>query len=452
MSLADDVDVGDEAVLARCRSVELTARRVEGELITELMEIERRRAYLADGHRCLAAYGRGGHRWDPRSARSRRGLVRLSLGDERVIDRLLEGRIGVPQAHLLGRLFEMPRVGQYVLLFLDMFLEWAAMLDYVDFDEQVRTWRLLVDQDGSDPERAHRQRSLRIGMSDHQYAAAMNGPAIDGVRLKSLLQRFEDIEWDIDWAATVAEHGDLARPDLTPRSPAQRRYDAFQNLLDHVHVPARRARADSEVDDLEELDDAVADGLDSAAETDAEAEAEPSAPPPGMQPVVNLIADIDTFLAALDRVFDGDQRRPFPVPFGPGRGRSHDADGEFVSPQDIVLAAIAGQVRLLLTNQEGQVISMTRRTRFFRGALRDAALATATRCGHPGCLERTSRLQVDHATPDSHGGDTSMDNSGGGACGHHNNWRYTTSARVRRHRNGRLTTHRRDGTDIAPPD
>ena len=168
--------------------------------------------------------------------------------------------------------------------------------------------------------------------------------------------------------------------------------------------------------------------------------------------MVNLIADIDTFLAALDRVFGGNSRRPFPVPFGPKRGRSQSFDGDFVSPQDIVLAAIAGQVRLLLTNAEGQVISMTRTTRFFRGRLRDAALATATRCGQPGCLEPTSRLHVDHATPDSHGGPTAMDNSGGGACGHHNNWRYTSGAKLRRHPDGRMTTHRRDGTDIAPPD
>jgi hypothetical protein len=319
MSLENDVDVDDDVLLARCREVELTARRVESELITELMEIERRKAYVADGHRCLAAFGRGVQRWDPRAARSRRGLVRLSLKDGRVVDRLLEGRIGVPQAHLLGRLFETPRVGQHVLLFLDMFLEWAAMLDYVDFDEQVRTWRLLVDQDGSDPERAHRQRSLRIGMSDHQYTAQMNGPAVDGVRLKSLLKTFEDIEWDIDWAATVAEHGDLARPDLTPRTPAQRRYDAFQNLLDHVHVPARRQRPEGEVDDLDDPDFEV-DDTDTDTERETDASAEQSAPPAGMQPVVNLIADIDTFLAALDRVFGGDARRPFPVPFGPKRG------------------------------------------------------------------------------------------------------------------------------------
>ena len=45
-----------------------------------------------------------------------------------------------------------------------------------------------------------------------------------------------------------------------------------------------------------------------------------------------------------------------------------------------------------------------------------------------------------------------LDKAAGGACGHHNDTRYTRHMRVRRHPDGRLTTHRPDGTDIAPPD
>ncbi len=488
MSLVDDVDVGDAvpvggddaAVLAECRRAELSARRVEGELITALLEVERARVYLADGHRCLAAYGRGVHRWDKLTARSRRGLVKLSRRDGRVVDRLVDGRVGVPQAHLIGRLFETPRVGMFVELFLDMFLEWAAMLDYADFEEQVRAWRLLVDQDGSDPERAHRDRSLRVGMSDHRYTVSFEGPAVDGVRLKAMLQRFEDIEWDLDWAHTVNVYGpEGATPELMPRTAGQRRYDAFQNLLDHVQIPTRRPRVTDDLDDLDDPDfdtdlddDTVADGVDDGVDddtvadggTNAAANAATAAARPatgssgsgsGVGMVVNLIADVDTFLAALDRMFPsgpGDRSRPFPVPFGPTRARSQSFDGDFVSPHDLVLAALAGQIRVLLTGGDGQVIKMTRRSRFFTGPLRDAALATATRCGHAGCLVATSCLQVDHWLADSHGGITEIANSGGGACSHHNNWRYTTNAKLQRHPDGRLTTHRPDGTDIAPPD
>ena len=177
MSLVDDdVDdgVGDGVgglaaadLLAGCRAVELRRRAEEGRLLMALIEIERRKLYTADGFRDLAAYGRGVHRWEQTEARSRRGLVTLARHDSRIIDRLLAGRIGVAQAHLLGRLFETPRVGQFVVLFLDLFLDWAAMLDFADFDQHVRNWRLLIDQDGPDPERSHRQGSMTIGRSYH---------------------------------------------------------------------------------------------------------------------------------------------------------------------------------------------------------------------------------------------------------------------------------------------
>ncbi len=414
-----DLDVGGltaDDLLARCRAVELRRRADEGRLLLALIEIERRKLYTADGFRDLAAYGRGVHRWEATEARSRRGLVKLARQDGRIVDRLIEGRIGVAQAHLLGRLFEAPRVGQLLVLFLDMFLDWAAMLDFADFDEHVRNWRLLVDQDGSDPERAHRERSLSIGMSDHTYQVRLNGPAIDGVALKALLARFEQIEWDLDWEATVAVHGDEARLDLMPRTATQRRYDAFQHLLAQVQVPG-------------------SDGAPTAVDT-----------------VVNIVADVDTYVAALDRVFgEGHGRRPFPVPFGPTAGRCETTDGDAVSPRDMVLASLAGRIRVVLTGEGGKVVAMTSRQRFFRGARRDAVLLQATRCTHAGCLVAGSKCTVDHEIPSSHDGPTSVAN-GGGACDHHNIWRYTARATIRRHADGRITTHRADGTDIAPPD
>ena len=410
------VGLAADDLLARCRAVELCRRADEGRLLTALIEIERRKLYTADGFRDLAAYGRGVHRWEQVEARSRRGLVKLARHDARVVDRLLTGRIGVAQAHLLGRLFEAPRVGQFVVLFLDMFLDWAAMLDFADFAEHVRNWRLLVDHDGSDPERASRDRSMSIGMSDHTYEARLDGPAIDGVALKALLARFEQIEWDLDWAETVAAHGEGACHDLMPRTIAQRRYDAFQNLLAHVQVPG-------------------GDGRPTATAT-----------------VVNIVADVDTYVAALDRMFgEGDGRRPLPVPFGPTAGRCQTVDGDAVSPRDMVLASLAGHIRVVLTGTGGRVISMTSRQRFFRGALRDAVLLQATRCTHTGCLVASSRCTVDHETPSSHDGPTSAGN-GDGACDRHNHWRYTARATIRRHADGRVTTHRADGTDIAPPD
>ncbi len=44
-------------------------------------------------------------------------------------------------------------------------------------------------------------------------------------------QRFCDHEFELDWAATVAEHGDEASAKLMPRTPGQRRADAFTAIF-----------------------------------------------------------------------------------------------------------------------------------------------------------------------------------------------------------------------------
>ena len=249
-------DVADAELLCSCRLDELDRRRVEGVLIHRMVEIERRKLYAADGFTCLAGWGRGVHRWSDIEARSRRNLAKLVVVSPQVLHRLITGRLGVAQAHLLGRLFKTPRVGQFVPLFIDEFLDQAAELSYTDFEQHIRNWRLLVDQDGPDPERAHRQRGASLQFSDHEYRLVINGPAIDGATFKALLKRFEQIEWDADWDAAKEQWGDDARPDLMRRSTQQRRYDAFVNLLAHIDLPVSDttttdADADADADEVE---------------------------------------------------------------------------------------------------------------------------------------------------------------------------------------------------------
>ena len=139
--LADLGGVGDGELLGGCRLGELDRRRAEGVLIHRMVEIERRKLYAADGFTCLAGWGRGVHRWSDSEARSRRNLTKLVVVAPQVLHRLITGRLGVAQAHLLGRLFKTPRVGQFVPVFIDEFLDQAAELSYADFEQHVRNWR-----------------------------------------------------------------------------------------------------------------------------------------------------------------------------------------------------------------------------------------------------------------------------------------------------------------------
>ena len=115
-----------------------------------------------------------------------------------------------------------------------------------------------------------------------------------------------------------------------------------------------------------------------------------------------------------------------------------------------MLAGIAGKIRIVLRGSDGIPVAMSSAQRLFSGAIRDAVMMTATHCTHVGCIVPASLCQVDHLHPHSHGGQTCVHN-GDIACGHHNRWRYTAKATVKRLPDGTIATYRADGTRIAAP-
>ncbi|MEX0848484.1 MAG: HNH endonuclease signature motif containing protein [Ilumatobacteraceae bacterium] len=449
------VGLSDAELLAECRSEELGRRVAEGRLIERMIELDRRRLYVADGYTCLAAWGRGAHRWEPLEARSRRNLVKLVIACPQVLERLLAGGLGVAQAHLLGRLFKAPRIGRFVPLFIDDFLAFAAEHDYVGFEQHCRAWKLLMDQDGSKP--ADWDRRARLGFTDHEFLLSMSGPAADGAKWQALLARFERIEWELDWEHARAVHGDDACSALLARTSEQRRYDALQNLRSHVTLPPRGQR-DEPVDaaDADVFADGDGGGGGGGGEADAVSEPARARPAEGrpdgaVTTVVDIVVDLQTFLHGLDRVFGIPGNLAQRPPFGPDRARCQTLDGVSIHPRDAALAALYGTVRLVVTDEFGRPVQMTSASRLFTGNLRQAALMGATTCTHPGCLVLTTHCQVDHLVPHSHGGPTQVDNGGPG-CRHHNNWRYTARAQTRLRDDGVWTTHRADGSRIAPAD
>jgi hypothetical protein len=404
---AGDVDVGsDQALADLARDHELLRRRAEGLLLQSLIRIDRRGLYRANGYTDVAAWGRGELRWEPGEARSRRGLTKLAQEVPEIVDRLLAGRLGVAQAHLLGRLFSAPRVGRHVPEFIDSFLHFAAEMSYHHFEHYCRSWRLLMDQDGTLPNRAGRHASLAF--TDTEYRLTIVGPAIDGAAWQAELQRLERIEFEHDWQVTKQQHGEAVCHDLLPRTNAQRRYDALQQLV-----------AGSSTG--------------------------------GVSTVVNIVADLPTWLHQLDRISGIPGAAPQFEPFGPARGRSHTIDGTQVHPRDVVLTSLAHHVRCIVTDSTGRAVAMTSKQRLFTGPLADAIRLTSTTCTHPGCLAPASTAQLDHLVPHSRGGPTSAVN-GGPACDLHNPWRYATGARTFLRDDGIWITEHADGTRIAPPD
>ena len=422
--VADLARLDDEQLLSMSRCNERARRSAEAEQVRLLAEIERRALHTIDGHRGVDGWGRAVHRWSRAQAKAMVGLIRLGRAAPEVLDRLQRGQLGVAQAHLLACTFTRPRIGVLLLPELPDMLQAAAELSMAEFEEKVTNWRLLVDQDGADPSRSMRARSATLSRHDGGFSFHANGSVIDGHELAAVLKGYEQAEWDRDWAWVQGQYGDAAVPSLMPRTVQQRRYDAFMAMVN----------------------DAVAT-------------------PPGStprEPLVNLIMDDLTWVETVDLLFGYADHSTAPPPSSTGgsadsagspqrRRWSQTTDGQFVPPVEIVLAALRGQIRRVVTDRRGVVLDMGRRTRLFTGANRQAVLLSATRCTHPGCLVAASSSQADHLTPYSHGGRT-ITADAGPACGHHNRWRYTTRATTTLDQRGRWKTRRADGTDIAPPD
>ena len=252
-----------------------------------LIEVERRKAYTTDGHRDLAGFGRCEHRWSDHDARAHRDLERLCRLCPQVLDRLAAGRLGTAQAFLLARLAKAPRVGGFVVEQIDDFLDHAARMTYDEFEQHLRAWRSLVDEDGPDPDRAHRQRHASYGQVGSAWRFLLEGPSADLAQLRAALARFEDIEFERDRAAVIDEHGD-DEGHRFPRTAAQRRYDAFQNLLRHTAAPA-------------------ADGEGAG----------------GVTTIVNIVVDGESFLHGLERLLGLGGPRSVRSPFGPARAFCH---------------------------------------------------------------------------------------------------------------------------------
>ncbi|MGE0138735.1 MAG: DUF222 domain-containing protein, partial [Ilumatobacteraceae bacterium] len=345
---------------------------------------------------------RATHRWSTRDTNRCRRLGQLGTAAPQVVAALADGTIGVVQSRLIADAFANPRVADQVVDAAAQLIEHAQHLSAVEFEQVVRRFVLLVDHDGSAraAERALTDRKLSIGFSDHTFSLRVNGPAADGVALRAAWKAQLDLEWQADWDACVAEHGDQACPALLRRTVEQRGYDAFMT---------------------------VAAG--------------------GVTAVVHLLADAATFEGGVAEVFDTEPAtaaRPDDI----RRWASHTADGTFVPAVDIVLAAVRDRVRHVITDHRGIVLHMGRTRRLFTGRARDAVLLAATRCTHPGCDTVSGDSQADHLHPHAHGGTTSTTN-GGPACGKHNRWRYTTHARTVLDERGYWHTYRNDGTEVA---
>ncbi len=400
--------------------LETQARRLRSLQVELVAEVDRTGACVLDGHASAKVMVRHVANLSgaeaARRARCAKALRRLPI----VQAAFAAGRIGGCQVERIARAHANPRVADTLEANEASFAAEAEANEYLTFDAMVDDWVRVVDQDGTrdDDQSSHHNRDAALLQGfDGSWTLAGRCGSLAGAELETIFTAFYEAETLADWDKARAEHGDAATPADLPRTDAQRRFDA----LEEIFRQAATARADA---------------------------------PGGSVVVTNIVIDHRTFerlaarLAGLDPTPVDDALTVFPTT----GYRCSTLDGRPVEATAAVAQALIGHVRRVVVGADGVVVDMGRRRRLFTGAAALAVKLGSTTCYWPGCHTPVTRCHCDHLRPwsvraDGSGGGCTCPGNGGPGCGRHNHLK-EHGYHVHRDPTGAIHVHRPDGTEI----
>ncbi len=398
--------------LRRLFHVEERRRALEAESAVLLAELDTDQTFKHDGHSSMFGLLRSKLGWSEQECRQRTQIGRLVAEHAPVGEALFEAWVAVANVASIARAFANPRCGNQLGTVLGTLLTEAKRMEARDFARLPERWQLLHDP-GIQAEHAdrHERRNAHLSQAGDGGAMGCEWGAFDTARNREVFDRFLEAEFEADWTATVAIHGEAASPSLMPRTQAQRAADAVTAIFQRA-----------------------------------------AAAPPGSKaprPVGNVHVDWHTFQDWMTEhgLFPERAVDPFddPIPLV-SKLRCETDDGVLIDPDTVLQVLLHGYVRFVIHDDEGVPIHWGRERRLFTGAAREAVMSLSHRCTHPGCSVGSSRSEADHRTPWSDGGTTDPHN-GGPRCRRHNRLR-NHGFTVHRDRHGHWHTFRPDGTEI----
>ena len=399
-------------VEAGAQEFEVIRRRVEAVSAMWALRVDNTCAYVADGHKNLAAWGRATNNWSPSETLRFTKLARAFKLLPKFAELALSGAIGVDAMHAIAKIASNPRVRQHLAESDELFAQAAAELTFEELSLLLRHWEELADTDGARQrhDRAMNERHANVHFVGERAVLDAAGPSFDGVSLSEILDHFANLERQAEWDALAAIHGDAMNASLLERTHGQRRFDALLNIF-------RTAAASVSCE--------------------------------GNGPVINVDITIDqaTYEHELERMLGGNPD-PIPTSHAPQR-RCHDRRGRVIDPRAAVAASVVGKVRRKVLGADGVALNMGRRQRLFTGPLREAVLSSSMFCTYLGCRTPGHLCEADHLIPYARGGPTDVHNGGPG-CTYHNPLKNNGSYTVRDAK-GRYRTYRPDGTEMGWP-
>ena len=399
---------------AQVRSLDVAARRIEAAIVGATDVADRTSHHEIDGHRSVGSWLMATPNCTRAEAPARTRSAKIMGRLESVTTELLAGRVGVAQVREIARLAAHPRAGDQIDGSEDILLEAAQTLEFADFRIVTRRWEQLADIDGAhaEHERAHADRNARVNYDGAVVRFETAHGVIQGTSMRNVFEAFCEAEFDRDWQWVVDTYGDDANASQLPRSPGQRRADAFVAMV--------LAAASAGVGDGRSIDTTV-----------------------------NLICDVDQLEQGIAAEVTDE-----PVEVDPATVRDRrceTTDGVPVDLRQMVAAALIGRVRSIVVDGAGVIVAAGRKRKLFTGALRESIMAIDPTCGWLGCNLRAQISAIDHLVPRSRGGPTDASN-GKVMCDRHNVFKHVNDYRVERLGDGTIAITRPDGTRLRPPD
>ena len=219
-----------ERVLHDVDSIQRRLEAIKAEIVGVA---ERTVAYADDGHASVTGWVKATCNYSPGEARAVIQTARLlhEVPEARVAAHA--GAVGVPQLRLLARVFANPRSAEHFPAAAELLVGHAGSLWFEEFSIVLRRWEALADADGAHDahERAHTGRDARVTILGERVYLDANGGIVAGAEIEEIFARFCDTEFQADWDAGVAQHGDAMVPALLQRTDKQRRFDALRAIF-----------------------------------------------------------------------------------------------------------------------------------------------------------------------------------------------------------------------------
>ena len=404
------------AIDATVRELDVAARRIEASIVAGVEHVDRTGHHERDGHRSASSWLMATTNCSRRDATARARSARLVRELTTVAAEFVAGHVGIAQVRELARLAANPRTGAHLPDSEDILLEAAQTLEFADFTVVTKRWEQLADSDGAhtEHERAHDDRNARCTFDGAVFRFETAHGVVQGTSMRQVFEAFCDAEFDRDWQWVRDTYGDDANPSLMPRSPKQRRADAFVAMV--------LAAAAAGTGDGHSIDTTV-----------------------------NLICDLDQFEQRSEAAVTGDESRVDVDPATVRERRCETTDGIPVDPHQVVAAALLGRIRHIVVDGSGVIVAAGRKRQLFTGALREAVMAIDPVCGWLGCNLRAQISAIDHLEPRSRGGPTDAANAKV-MCDKHNIFKHTARYDVQRHPDSTIHITRPDGTTLGIPD